>query len=52
MAVRAGVKELWLAHFSQMIEEPQEYLANATEIFANTVCGKDGMQKTLQFEKE
>lgn len=46
----AGVKELWLAHFSKMILDPQEYLPNATSIFENTICGKDGMSKTLRFE--
>ena len=50
VAKRADVKELWLAHFSQMIIDPQEYLPNATAIFANTICGKDGLSATLQFE--
>ena len=49
-AKRADVKELWLAHYSQMINDPQEYLPNATAIFENTVCGQDGMSKTLRFE--
>lgn len=51
VAEKAEVKELWLAHFSQMIEDPQEYLPNAIEIFPNTVCGQDGMSTTLRFEK-
>ena len=50
VAKRAGVKQLWLAHYSQMINDPQEYLPNATAIFENTVCGQDGMSKTLRFE--
>lgn len=50
VAKRADVKELWLAHFSQMIIDPHEYLPNATAIFENTVCGKDGMKTTLRFE--
>lgn len=48
----AGVKELWLAHFSKMIVNPQEFLPNAKKIFNNTICGRDGMSKTLRFEKE
>lgn len=48
-ASKAGVKELWLAHYSQMIGEPGDHLSNAAEIFANTVCGRDGMRKTLRF---
>ena len=51
-ALQAGAKLLWLAHYSQMIEDPQEYLPNAAQIFENTVCGQDGMSVTLSFEKE
>lgn len=51
VAKAAGVKELWLAHYSQMIADPQEYLPNATAIFANTICGRDGMSTTLKFEE-
>ena len=50
VAKSAGVKQLWLAHYSQMITDPQDYLPNATAIFENTVCGKDGMKTTLRFE--
>ena len=49
-AKAAGVKRLWLTHYSQMIEDPQAYLANAAEIFENTVCGRDGLSLTLRFE--
>ena len=49
-AKRAGVKQLWLAHYSQMITDPQEYLPNATAIFENTTCGRDGLSTTLRFE--
>ena len=48
----AGVKELWLAHYSQMIQDPQAYLENAAAIFENTVCGRDGLSAALQFEKD
>jgi len=51
VALQAGARELWLAHYSQMIEEPQTHLPSAKEIFAHTVCGYDGMRTTLQFEK-
>ncbi len=51
-AAKAGAKELWLAHYSQMIEEPEAYLPCAAGIFPNTVCGRDGMKKTLRFEKD
>ena len=51
-AARAGVKTLWLAHYSQMLEDPQASLPNATAVFENTVCGVDGMSATLRFAEE
>ncbi|MBD3879318.1 MAG: ribonuclease Z [Quinella sp. 1Q5] len=50
VAAKANVKRLWLAHFSQRIRNPKDYLPNATAIFANTICGQDGMSMTLHFE--
>jgi len=50
-AAAAGVKRLWLTHYSQKLEEPSEYLTNATGIFADTECGYDGMSTVLEFEK-
>lgn len=50
VAKRADVKQLWLAHYSHKIIDPREYLPNATAIFENTICGKDGMSTTLHFE--
>ena len=50
-AAQAGVRELWLVHYSQMIEDPESYLENATAHFPRTLCGFDGKQCTLRFEK-
>ena len=50
VAAKAGVKQLWLAHYSQMIVNPADFLPNAAAIFENTVCGEDGMSTTLRFE--
>lgn len=50
VAAKANVKRLWLAHFSQRIRDPKDYLPNATAIFANTICGQDGLSTTLHFE--
>lgn len=49
-AARAGVRALWLAHYSQMIEDPMAYLPIAQAVFPGTVCGQDGMRATLRFE--
>jgi ribonuclease Z len=50
IARRAGVKRLWLAHYSQMVEDPSAYLPNAAALFEDTVCGEDGLSVTLRFE--
>jgi ribonuclease Z len=50
VARRAGVKRLWLAHYSQMVEDPQACLPNAQAEFGEAVCGADGMKATLRFE--
>ena len=50
MAKLAGVKSLWLTHYSQAITDPAEYLPNAAAIFPDTICGYDGMSAELCFE--
>lgn len=52
VAADANVRELWLTHFSQMMETPEAYLPDAKAIFEHTVCGTDGMAVTLNFPKE
>ena len=52
MAARAGAKRLWLAHYSPMITDPEEYKNAAQEIFPAAECGYDGKTITLQFEEE
>ena len=52
MAARAGAKRLWLAHYSPMITDPEEYKNAAQEIFPAAECGFDGKTITLQFEEE
>ena len=50
IARRAGVRRLWLTHFSQMIEDPVAALPAATALFPAAVCGEDGMKTTLRFD--
>lgn len=52
IAALTNVGELWLTHYSPSLPEPQEFLANATAIFPNTVCGYDGISKTLHFSED
>ena len=49
IAAGAGVRELWLVHYSQTVKDPQAALPNARAYFENTVCGADGMTTTLRF---
>ena len=52
LAARAGVRRLWLAHYSPMITDPESYLPAVQAVFPATECGFDGKQLTLQFEEE
>lgn len=50
LASETNVKRLWLAHYSQMIENPEDHIENARAYFPDAVCGTDGMKITLKFE--
>ncbi len=50
-AAAAGVKQLCLIHYSQMIKDPADHIHNAKEVFDNTVCAYDGMKLELSFEE-
>jgi ribonuclease BN (tRNA processing enzyme) len=51
MAADASVARLWLAHFSQIMENPEDFLPYAQAVFPSAVCGSDGMNITLRFEE-
>lgn len=51
LAAEAGVRRLWLVHYSGMITDPTEYLPNAQAHFPDAVCGEDGMSTILSFAK-
>lgn len=52
MAKEAGVKELWLTHYSPAMPNPKDYLEEATKVFPNTKCGKDRMIREFAYEEE
>ena len=52
VAARAGARRLWLAHFSQMIEDPQACLPLARAGFPAAECGGDGRRITLRFDPD
>ena len=50
MARDAGVKELWLTHYSPSLPKPDLYKKETREIFKNTVISRDGQCTDLMFE--
>ncbi|MBU5484687.1 ribonuclease Z [Clostridium sp. MSJ-11] len=49
LALKGGVKELLLTHFTPAMVEPELYKDNAASIFPNTILGEDRLIKTLVF---
>ncbi len=52
LAKKAGVKEMWLTHYSPSLTRPEEYMQEVRKIFPNTVAAKDGRSVDLLFEEE
>lgn len=52
LAAQAKVRRLWLTHFSQMIQEPEEMADHAKAYFRDAQCGVDGLHIQLRFEEE
>ncbi len=50
LAKRAGVKRLWLTHFSPAVDKPEEGIEEAVKIFEKAECGFDGKTIDLVFE--
>ena len=50
LASLGKVKQLLLTHFSPSLENPHEYLENATRIFPNTIVGEDRLSLSLNYE--
>lgn len=51
LAKEAGVKELWLTHYSPALTRADEFIPETRKIFANTYPGKDGKSVDLLFEE-
>lgn len=51
-AKKGHVKEMVLTHFSQSLRDPDKYLKNATDIFPNTIIGKDHMHFEINFDQQ
>jgi len=50
LAKDAGVKEMWLTHYSPSLVKPEPYMDKVKKIFANAHPGKDGKSVDLLFE--
>ena len=46
----AGVKKLWLTHYSPSIMKPSENAENIKAVFGNTVFSKDGQSVSLRYD--
>ncbi len=52
MAKDAGVKEMWLTHFSPSLMGPKQYMKEVCKIFPESSLGSDGRWKSLDFEED
>ena len=52
LAKAAGVRELWLTHYSPSLIRPEEYMEKVKKIFPATKAGKDRKSILLEFDKE
>ena len=52
IAKDAGVKQMWLTHYSPSLTRPEEYMPAVRKIFPETYAGKDGKSIDLLFEEE
>ncbi len=52
LAKQAGVKEMWLTHYSPSLIRPEEYMQDVRDIFPNAIAAKDGRSIDLLFEED
>lgn len=48
----ANAAELWLTHFSPMVEHPRTYLSQTRKVFQASEVGEPGMRKILAFQDD
>ena len=52
LARAAGVRELWLTHYSPSLVRPEAFMKPVRQIFPAAHAGKDGMTAELVFDEE
>ena len=50
LANAGNVDKLLLTHFSPSIEEPKDFIENATNLFKETIIGEDGLTLNLSYK--
>ena len=50
LAKEAGVRELWLTHYSPSLIRPDDYMPEVWKIFPNAVEAREGRSVDLLFE--
>lgn len=50
LANMGNVDKLLLTHFSPSIENPKDFIENATNLFKDTIIGEDGLSLTLSYK--
>ena len=48
----ANAGEIWLTHFSPMVEKPEDYLAQTRSVFPNAFIGRRGLCKVVPFHDD
>ena len=51
LARDAGVKEMWLTHYSPSLTRPEEYMDEVRKICPAAKAGKDKMSAEMKFEE-
>lgn len=51
LASDAGVKELWLTHYSPSLIRAEDFMKEVRKIFPNAIAGKDGKSVDLLYEE-
>ena len=52
LARDAGVKEMWLTHYSPSLNRPDEFIDKVREIFPGAKTARDGWTRELTFDEE
>ena len=52
LAARAGVRRLWLTHYSAAVTDLEPGLVAARRAYPDAVAGTDGLRLELDFDKE